>query len=125
MKTNMETIMKNTMKTFAMSALIAAVMTLPAAAQTKHGATADTPAAKANMEAHQKMTDTMKGMHPTGDADKDFVMMMIPHHQGAIDMAEVELKYGKDPELKALAEKIIADQKREIAEMEKWQAANK
>ena len=121
----METNMKNTMKTFAISALVGAVMTMPAVAQMKHGSTADTPAAKANMQAHQKMMDAMNGMHPTGDADKDFVMMMIPHHQGAIDMAEVELKYGKDPELKAMAEKIIADQKREIDEMEKWQSANK
>lgn len=118
--------MKNTMKnTLAASAIIAIVSTIPAAAQMKHGAMPDTPAVKANMEAHQKMMDAMNGMKPTGDADKDFVMMMIPHHQGAIDMAEVELKYGKDPELKKMAEKIIADQKKEIGEMKKWQSDNK
>jgi len=118
--------MNNMLKTaVAASAIIAMAGAIPAFAQMQHGATADTPAAKANMQAHQKMMDTMKGAKPTGDADKDFVMMMIPHHQGAIDMAEVELKYGKDPELKALAEKIIADQKKEIAQMEKWQSANK
>ena len=46
--------------------------------------------------------------------------MMIPHHQGAIDMAKVELQHGMDPELKAMAEKIIADQEREIAELKEW-----
>jgi uncharacterized protein (DUF305 family) len=121
----METIMNYTIKTFAMSAFVAAIMTLPAAAQMQHGATADTPAAKASMQAHKKMMDAMNAVHPTGDQDKDFVTMMIPHHQGAIDMAEVELKYGKDPEMKALSEKIIADQKKEIAQMQKWLSAHK
>src|SRR5262245_37525206 len=60
----------------------------------------------------------------SGDADKDFVMMMIPHHQGAIDMAKIELKYGKDPTLRTMAEGIIKAQEAEIAEMKKWQAAN-
>lgn len=57
----------------------------------------------------------------TGDTDKDFVAGMIPHHQGAIDMAEIELKYGKDPEIKKLARNIIAAQKKEIALMRRWQ----
>jgi len=58
----------------------------------------------------------------SGDADKDFVAHMIPHHQGAIEMAQVELKYGKDPELKRLASNIIKAQHDEIAFMKKWQA---
>jgi len=48
-------------------------------------------------------------------------MMMIPHHQGAIDMAEVELKYGKDPALRKMAEDIIAAQKKEIEDFKAWQ----
>jgi uncharacterized protein (DUF305 family) len=60
----------------------------------------------------------------TGDPDKDFVMMMLPHHQDAIDMAKIELKYGKDPTLRAMAEAIIATQQTEIKEMKEWIAAH-
>jgi uncharacterized protein (DUF305 family) len=74
---------------------------------------------KAFTDAHHKMLQAMEGMKPSGDADKDFVMMMMPHHQGAIDMAEIELKYGKDPELRQMAEQIIESQKKEIEEMKK------
>lgn len=83
----------------------------------------DPPAIKAYKEAHMAM---MKSMHIalSGDADVDFVRGMIPHHQGAIDMAKVELQYGKDPALKSMAEKIIADQEKEIAEMKAWLAKN-
>jgi uncharacterized protein (DUF305 family) len=60
----------------------------------------------------------------TGDADKDFVMMMIPHHQGAIDMANIELKYGKDETLRAMAKAIVDAQEKEIKEMKDWQAGH-
>ena len=56
----------------------------------------------------------------TGDADHDFASMMIPHHQGAIDMAKAELLYGKDPTMRRLAQEIIADQKSEIDLMNLW-----
>ena len=74
-------------------------------------------AGQAMMDANQKMMTAMQGMQPSGDPDRDFALMMIPHHQGAIDMAKVELEHGMDPGLKAMAEKIIADQEREIAEL--------
>jgi uncharacterized protein (DUF305 family) len=54
----------------------------------------------------------------TGDADRDFVAMMIPHHQGAIDMARAELKYGHNEELKRLAQNIVTQQEHEISEMQ-------
>ena len=64
-----------------------------------------------------------KGMHSapyTGDPDRDFVTMMIPHHQGAIDMARAILLYGKDEQLKRLAQEIIADQQNEVQLMQLW-----
>jgi uncharacterized protein (DUF305 family) len=61
--------------------------------------------------------------HPaTGTPDQQFVEMMMPHHQGAIDMAHVELQYGKDPTLRRMANSIITSQAKEIKEMRSWQA---
>jgi len=68
-------------------------------------------------QAMQKMQKNMMAVSRNGNPDHDFASMMIPHHQGAIDMAELELKFGKDPVLRKLATRIISDQKREIAEM--------
>ncbi len=58
----------------------------------------------------------------TGDPDVDFRVHMIPHHQGAIDMARMALKHARSPETRTLAEAIIADQEREIGEMRAWLA---
>jgi hypothetical protein len=65
------------------------------------------------------MTKMMDGMaaKPTGDVDRDFVAMMNPHHQGAIDMAIIELRYGKNEQLRRIAQEIIVDQMQEIAAM--------
>jgi uncharacterized protein (DUF305 family) len=70
-----------------------------------------------NAKMHEAMDITY-----TGNADRDFVAGMIPHHQGAIDMAKVVLAFGKDPEVKKLAEDIIKAQEQEIAWMKAWQA---
>jgi len=85
--------------------------------------TAATPADKAFAASMKTM---MTNMHakPTGNPDKDFVLMMMPHHQGAIDMAKVELQYGTDPELRQLATDIVSAQDKEIAQMKAWLARN-
>jgi Uncharacterized protein conserved in bacteria len=77
------------------------------------------PASKAYMQGMRKMNrDMHKPM--TGDADQDFARMMVTHHQGAIDMARVQLQYGTDPTLKAMAQKIVDDQTREIQQLQDW-----
>jgi uncharacterized protein (DUF305 family) len=84
-----------------------------AAASSKSTTTAST-------KKYQQINDNMhKSMDIkfTGDADKDFLAAMIPHHQGAVDMAEVVLQHGKNPKIRQLAQEIITMQKKEIAEM--------
>lgn len=80
------------------------------------------PSTQAFKDADQKMMKDMSAPSYTGDADKDFVAHMIPHHKGAVSMTEVELKYGKDPDMKRLARNIVKAQDEEIAYMTKWQA---
>lgn len=75
--------------------------------------------AKANARMHEGMAITY-----TGKADVDFAKGMIAHHQGAIDMAKVELEFGTDPNLRALAQEVIAAQETEITRMKDWLAKN-
>jgi len=93
-----------------------------------HGRTAAgpadaTPPAGSGTAFHAEMTQVIARMHetmevtPSGEPDRDFMLMMIPHHQGAIDMALVVLKYGHDERLKRLAQSIIVEQGQEITYM--------
>jgi uncharacterized protein (DUF305 family) len=105
------------------------VATVPTDAQQSHSTgmpMEGTPGAQGGsmMGAMQKMQRDMAAQPETGNTDQDFVAMMIPHHQGAIDMARAELATGKDPELRKLAEDIVKAQEREIQQMRDWQKKN-
>ncbi len=78
------------------------------------------PADLAFSRGMSQMHESMMAVHDTGNTDRDFVLNMLPHHQGAVDMAQTELRYGHDPSLRRLASGIIAAQRREIAEMNAW-----
>lgn len=83
---------------------------------TSSGSSKATAATKRYQQINDEMHKSMD-IKFTGDADKDFLAAMIPHHQGAVDMAEVVIQYGKNPKVRQLAQEIIAMQKKEIAEM--------
>lgn len=90
---------------------------MPGAATNASPSTAAYQAANATMHAGMAIPFT-------GNADVDFIAGMIPHHQGAVEMARIVLEHGKDPEVRALAEKVIAAQEAEISWMQAWLAKN-
>jgi uncharacterized protein (DUF305 family) len=67
-----------------------------------------------------EMDRAMKAARMNGDVDHDFAVMMIPHHQGAIEMAKSELLFGKDPVMRRLAQEVLVDQQSEIDAMNLW-----
>ena len=77
---------------------------------------AEAPYLAENVSAMTKMMIDM-GIRPSGDVDTDFVAMMVPHHQGAIEMAQAELRYGRNEPLRRMAQEIIVTQLQEIAAM--------
>jgi hypothetical protein len=95
----------------ALAALVAVAAT--------HVVPADSNLAAFAAENDAAMTKMMSGMNikSSGDIDRDFAAMMIPHHQGAIDMAQAELRYGSNEQLRRIAQEIIVDQLQEIAAM--------
>jgi uncharacterized protein (DUF305 family) len=117
------------LKTLLLTAALTGLAPLVAAAQdTGHSghdasAMADSPASKAYAEANAKMHSDMAIAY-SGNADADFIRGMIPHHQGAIDMARIVLEHGTDPEVRKLAEAVIAAQEAEVAWMKDWLAKN-
>lgn len=111
--------------TFLLGARIFVAFAIPPFAFAHEARPADPPAAlnseesaflKENDAAMTKMMNDMAAK-PTGYIDRDFVAMMNPHHQGAIDMAVIELRYGKNEQLRRIAQEIIVDQMQEIAAM--------
>ncbi len=83
----------------------------------------NSPSSLAFQAINQKMHDGMN-IAFTGNADVDFVRGMIPHHQGAVDMAKTVLAFGKDPQIRKLAEAVIQAQESEIALMQEWLKKN-
>ncbi|HET6396127.1 MAG: DUF305 domain-containing protein [Roseateles sp.] len=108
--------------------LVSLALLGPAAAwaQSSHGAGHAASAAGASHDSqqmHQAMMsgmESMRQMKPSGDTDKDFAMMMKMHHQQAVEMAQAEVQHGKSPELKAMAQKMIKEQRKEIEKLDRW-----
>jgi hypothetical protein len=94
--------------------LLAAGMALGAAAWASGG---DEAAFLAENNAAMDRMMARMATRPSGDIDRDFVAMMEPHHQGAIEMAQAELRYGKNEQLRRIAQEIIVEQQQEIAAM--------
>jgi hypothetical protein len=99
--------------------LVVAVAVWPQDHSMSHIATDDTSwvALMKNMET---MHAGMAAVKPSGNEDADFVNLMLPHHQAAVDMARMELLHGNDPQMRRLAQEIIADQESEIQLMQLW-----
>jgi hypothetical protein len=101
---------------FALPSHVLAQEAHPAAQPATAAVLDEAPFLKENDAAMTKMMNDM-AIKPSGDIDRDFVAMMVPHHQGAIDMAISELRYGKNEQLRRIAQEIIVDQMQEIAAM--------
>lgn len=115
--------MKGMTRFAALAVLLTSLSALPEAARTSHAGESKTASdaewseLMGNME---KMQAAMASIRRSGESDVDFVRLMLPHHQAAIDMAKSQLLHGKDPRLRRLAQEIITDQQSEIELMQLW-----
>ena len=111
--------MKNLL--FATAGIVCAALTATAQPVMQHSGSAapaappssDRPFQREMAQAMRRMDSGMM-VRPSGNVDRDFAAMMIPHHQGAIDMARAELQFGRNPVLRRLAQGIIVEQQQEI-----------
>jgi uncharacterized protein (DUF305 family) len=113
---------KNTLTRFVLLGPIS-IAILAASGQDSHSQsnkqTAD-PSWSEFVASMNQMHADMHSIEPSGNSDIDFVRLMLPHHQGAIDMAKTELLRGKDPQMRRLAQEIVTDQQSEIELMQLW-----
>ena len=102
--------------------LIAGMTGMRAYPQHSHNASpaSSGPAWSELQDSMQAMHRTMASLTSTGNDDEDFVRLMLPHHQAALDMAKAELMHGQDPQMRRLAQEIITDQQSEIELMQLW-----
>lgn len=129
MKTNSLFPKNSLVRSLAAGAVVTTVALIgasPAFAQSTSGMQHDqmhSGGADGSMKMHTAMQDNQKKMNDmqmSGDADRDFAMMMRAHHQAGIDMAKVEVESGKDPEMVKEAKKIIASQQKDIQKFDAW-----
>src|SRR5262245_23204982 len=112
--------MKKALRLAALSIVMCAVLSSPRAkSESPIEKGADWSELHASMA---RMHEAMTAVERSGNSDVDFVRLMLPHHQAAIDMARVQLLYGNDPQMRRLAQEIVTDQQSEIELMNLWLA---
>jgi uncharacterized protein (DUF305 family) len=115
--------MKNYASGFALLLILSAMARSPAGQSPAHPSANGTEAGVAWPElgrAMENMQVRMSSVKPSGNNDVDFVKLMLAHHRVAIDMAKTELVYGKDPQIRRLAQEIVTDQQSETELMQLW-----
>ncbi len=115
-------------RSLSIAALTAGLVATPMLAQAQTTGHSHMSAGDAAQDMHgsmMAMQQQMDSVKSSGDIDYDFAVMMRIHHQGAVDMARMELEKGKDAQMKALAKDIIAAQEKEIAQFDQWIAGHK